>query len=258
MIRLTKLKEHYNLWTNDRGKTQHLSATEGYGHMGRPYVATIAKVKEGWYKVLPTKFTGHVTSTKVYEPTNKLETLLADVKHLVSTYKYDSEFYHPDLREGYLEEMATHSIFRNLGFKNEYVNHGTCYSLKRENLIGGDAMNVVLQINGLSVNNFLKPEDKRPEKVNISFPVGEWSWTSIKDVANDPGEISKAVQSLMKKVYLVEAAECLSIADKFEDGNVDNLQKEILAGFNIKTEDFRTELINRLEETLKTLKNEKV
>lgn len=246
MIRLKELKEHYRLWSTDRGKTQsvyELAPTYG-SYSPYKYLATIEKEKEGWYRVCDSK---HLEICHSFKPTNKIEQLIDDINTLISSYEYSSEHYNPMFRDGYFEEIVVHDELRKLGFKSDRC----VYSMERGNIIGGKSMNVVFSINGLEAKF---GDVEQSESVSISFFTGDYAWTEISNIKRNPKDILAQINATLKKIYLIEAISCFKLSESFVDGDIDNIEQVVLSGFNLKKQDFKQELIDRLENTLKILK----
>lgn len=253
MIKVKDLKEHYNVFTPDRGKTLYLGALNEHGiYNVHKYLATLKKIKDGVYQVKESKFLKPFGFHLRY----KLSDIIEDINTLVSAYKYESEFYDERFRDGYFEEITVHHELRKLGFKLE-KHMSTTYELKMKNIIGQENI-ISLSIDGLDNDYGLYGNSNGlKENVKVCFHTGDYGWVEVKDVKRHPDEILPVIHSVLKKIKLAEAADSLLFADKLQDSIIDNIVMCKIDGLDVIRDDFKQTLITRLEETLNKLKNGK-
>lgn len=239
MITLKELEKYYRVHSLDNGKTQNLSTLEPIG-LYTPYkfLCHITKVKTGVYSVGD------------FEPTSDINILIENQKEYTASLKYNSEFYNPDYRKGYFEEMVVCDYLRNLGFKSH---NDDTYSYNFKDVYGKKIEIVTITISGLSDLAFGETELK--DTVTVIVHLNENSWLSVKDIKRDADIIIDTIQGLIKPLFISTTFESLKMTEKFENVAVD---MNINSGFlNVTTEPYKEKLINQLEEMLKVLKNEK-
>jgi hypothetical protein len=237
MITLKQLKEHFSLFTRDRGKTQLLySLTERGDYTPDKYLCHIIKVAPGYY-ALPE-----------FEHTNKIDVLLEDVKkHLVSL-KYNSEFYNPYYIDGYFEHMCVTEYMRSIGFESTGQSN---YILKRKNIYGGDREKICIYVSGLEIEYGGKELSKT---IDIVLWRGDSSWVSVKNIKRHPDYIIPEIDALLKPLFLVNSADDFKKSEELTFKNIDVVMEQLLGDYSIGTQNVKDQLIKSLEETLEKLK----
>jgi hypothetical protein len=237
MITLKELGNYYKYYSMDNGKTQNLSTLEPIGlYTPHKFLCHITKVKNGVYKVGD------------FEPTNNIDVLVENQKEYTKSLKYNSEFYNPNYRKGYFEEMVVHEYLTNLGFK---VHDNDTYSYNFKDAYGKDVELATITISGLSDLAFGCKELN--DTVTVIVHLNENSWMSVKDVKRNADTILETIQGIIKPLFISTSFESLKIAEKLENVAI---VMNINSGFlNVETEPYKEKLIKQLEDMLKVLKN---
>lgn len=175
---------------------------------------------------LPHKFLCEIHRTrggkfffKDNEPIDKIEVLEKQIRDHVESLPFNSEYYNPMLRPDLFVCLCVTEFLRKLGFKNE---NSDFFTLEVKSIYGNKNP-FYLSIFGLESEYFAAKngewECKLLPEVKISLSTGEYSFLTV--ICNrDVDEIIKAINNLLKPLFLSETLEFLKLTDnvKLFDG----------------------------------------
>jgi len=190
-----------------------------------------------------------------FKPTNKLEVLEEQVKEHVASLKYDSDYYCPSWRAGLFEEMIIHDYLGSIGFKHpHYSSSQETYELVDKNIYGFKSSDIVISIEGLwAWNHYVDGKFVLPKEVNVLLHTGDSSWMEVK-AKREVEDIKKAIDSLLKPLYLTDSARNLKNATVLKNASdVEMTMNKLTASYDIGSVDFKSTLKKQLEETLAKL-----
>lgn len=238
-MRVRDLKENYEVLERD-GAYHLYDPNRGSGRRNvYKYLCSIQKES-------PTKF--KVKGFK--KSTSKFEELQQMIDKKVASYKYDSEYYDPNYRRGFFEEIIIHDYMDELGFSRESHSSGyDTYVLKRPSIYGHQATEVVLTFRNLDTLGYWSPKKgykNFPKEVDIMLSTGDWSWISSKAKRNVE-DIKKGINSLLKPLMLTEGVENVKSSEKMEEvGDVDLLMQQFSIAAGMQSKDAKAELKKKL------------
>ena len=243
---IKEIKADYKVSTFDRGKTLLLSHKTKLGRYNvNKFIVALEKIKAGCYRIKASKCPNSHSLGSSME-TYKWTLLKEIIGNHIDRYDFDSEFYNPEFREGYMEEIAVHDHLRDfLEFKHDDTQWGIQQYSKE---LAKGQFEIILTISGLE-RMTLTSADKN--EVKIAYH-GKNSFLEIA-VDRDPSKICDAIDSLIKPEILMCASEMIQYNHrlKFEAFEV---QKKEVKGLDVIAKDYKKDLILNLEEILKTLK----
>lgn len=189
-----ELDKHYLVYKN-KDKSYSLCTLEERGRRSKhKYLCSLKKERDTW--MLP-------NSTKV----DNIACLKKEVENYVKSLEYDSEYYDPMYREGYFEDMIIHDyLVEELNFKCK----SNSYHSNDENIYGMKSQ-ISLMFYGLDVYGGIE------EKVEMKLfdnSKGFTKWLSVTTNRNVK-DIKSGIDSLLKPLYLADAAAAIIKANKF-------------------------------------------
>jgi len=236
MTTLKELKEHYYISNYKyEGKYLIYDKTPGSGQRSvYKYLCSAIKNKNSWI-------------IENFKPVSKLNDIKDLINKHVSTYKYDSEYYQPQYRDGILEEYVIHDYLRELGFSISDNSFGsTTYTNENKNVYG-KVNNIHLTFDGLSCF-----KDEISKIVKIIYTVDFGSWVSV-EVNRDCESIIKGIDSILNPLLVTESVTNFTNSEKLHNKYTDidlmisNLSSNLI---NVETNYKET-----LKEKLQTLIN---
>lgn len=226
MITIKELKKHYKVFKHGKDTFLIHELKTGNSRMVHKYLCTITNNKGYW-------------TAPNFKSTGKLDVLKNNIETYVDSLEYDSEYYYPRYREGIFEELIIHDYLSSIGFK-----YGTGYSdietyeLNQKNIYGKDS-DISLTFYGLDTCN------KISEYVEISYLIAFGSWVSVK-VKRNVEDIKKGIDSILKPLFLSDAATGIINDDKLESNEQLDVLFNKLVGFTKHESSGREELKNKL------------
>jgi len=238
MIKVKDLKELFKVETSDRGKTLHLfDKKNGSGSRTvHKYLVTLKKVSTGIY----------IVSHGKTRQSSKLDDLLSNIEYKIKSYKYDSEYYDPRMRDGSFEELIVIDKLNEMGFQ---MNNRDNFILMEKSLYGDEKVIADISIYGL--DSF---ENK--QELKITLHIGEFKWVDSKPVKRDVEEILNSVKNLIGPLSLVNTLNGFEIVEKCGNFNVDDIKIKQMntKTLTIEEKELKPILIEKLENALKQLK----
>ena len=227
-----EIKEHFKVSKFTINKNLHLySKTEKGKHLAIKYLCSL-KTEGSYFSIVNSKL----------PKTNKIEKLKEDVESYLSTLDFDSEYYNPEFRDGFFEELVISDYLRNKGFEHGTNDYFQFTSKKSYSQI----KTIELEIQNLDSMS----EIKEDIEVKLLF---ETKWLSVKCKRN-VYDIIKTIEGLLYPILLLNTTSLISLTDKFTPQNIEMTEKKI-SGFDVKSKEIKDELIEKLEKTLKVLKD---
>lgn len=222
MITIKELKKHYTVFKDGKDTFLIHELKTGNSRMVHKYLCTVTNNKGYW-------------TVPNFKSTGKLDVLKNNIETYVDSLEYDSEYYYPRYREGIFEEHIIHDYLDSIGFKygKNYSDIET-YDLKQKNIYGKES-NVSLTFSGL--NSF----NKVSEYVEISYSIAWGSWVSVK-VKRNVEDIKKGIDSILKPLFLSDAATGIINDDKLESNEQLEVLFNKLIGFTKSESSGREEL----------------
>lgn len=233
MITIKELKKHYGVFKNGKDTFLIHELKTGNSRMVHKYLCTVTNNKGYW-------------TVSNFKSTGKLDVLKNNIETYVDSLEYDSEYYYPRYREGVFEEHIIHDYLGTIGFK-----YGTSFSdietyeLDQKNIYGKES-DISLTFSGL--NSF----NKVSEYVEISYSVSWGSWVSVK-VKRNVEDIKKGINSILKPLFLSDAATGIINDDKLESYEQLDVLFNKLIGFSSHESSGREELKHKLLELANSL-----
>lgn len=235
-MRVRDLKENYEVL--ERGGFYHLYDPERGSGMRSVY-KYLCSVK----KVGPTKF--RLRGGR--KETSSFEELQNMIDKKVASYKYSSEYYDPNYRRGYFEEIIIHDYLEELGFESVDYSFGyETYVLKRPSIYGHQPTKVALTFKGLRAIGAYVGKEEFPNKVHVSLSTGDWSSVNT-DADRNVEDIKKAINSLLKPLMLTEGVENVKTSEKMEEvGDVDLLFNKFSLAAGMQSVDAKAHIKEKL------------
>lgn len=226
MITIKELKKYYTVFKHGKDTFLIHELKTGNSRMVYKYLCTVTNNKGYW-------------TVPNFKSTGKLDVLKNNIETYVDSLEYDSEYYYPRYREGVFEEHIIHDYLDSIGFKygNNYSDFET-YDLKQKNIYGKES-DVSLTFSGLNAFN------KVSECVEISYSIAWGSWVSVK-VKRNVEDIKKGIDSILKPLFLSDAATGIINDDKLESNEQLDVLFNKLVGFTKHESSGREELKNKL------------
>lgn len=247
---LEQIKEHYNVVTHDRGKTLLLEDKHEKGRysVGK-FIVALERVKTGVYKVKASRACGESISTARWSVLKQL------IDDHVSRYDFDSEFYNPNYREGYFDEIAVHDyLTEHLEFKHVDTQWGIIgYEKNFPGAYETPGFSMLLNISGLDIDGTGFLEKKKTNEATIAYMPKGSSWVEVK-CKRDAREICLTIDGLLRPILLMGAFTQLSYIDRLSNHDISPILCKPNGILNTTTEPIKKKLIEQLEETLKTLR----
>jgi hypothetical protein len=190
-----------------------------------------------------------------FKPTNNLEVFEKQVMDYINSLPYDSDYYCPNWRAGLFEEMIIHDYLGSIGFKKPFhSSDNETYELLDKNIYGFKSSDIVISIYGLwAWNHYVDGKFVLPKEVDVLLCTGEGSWMKVES-KRDVEDIKKAIDSLLKPLYLTDSARNLKNATALKNASdVEITLNKLTANLEFVTIDFKATLKKQLEETLAKL-----
>jgi hypothetical protein len=247
-MKLAEIKENYKVESKERGKFLNLFDKNCMGiYNVDKYLVTLERVNTGIYKILGSRYSNSIELNEIGD-FKEFDILQLYINSYVDGYDFNSEFYNPDFTDGYMETIAVHDYLINtLGFEFKDDSFGLKYYTKK--LPGAyyeNQLKIGISINGLSSYNETYSKDiEISMHFNTSIISSKIEFNALK--------ICYAIDSLIKPVFLINAAESIKFSKILRNSNTQILQKKI-TGLNINITDITENLILQLEQTLEILK----
>ena len=190
-------------------------------------------------------------SRATHFPTNTIVKDIDELDRVANEWADNAEYepitYCPDCRKSYVAELRIHDHLVDLGFKQNRLSNSYSVDLSNIGTHGGLTL-------------FLEIDDRLNDDFSISLTVktGVDSWIDLS--GNDYEKVIENIDSFMRLIMLNTMCSSLNIYNKVgtaDVGNIDGmLMKKVVNYIDVKATSFKDYLINTLEDTLKTLKNE--
>lgn len=173
-----------------------------------------------------------------------VETLKEQINDFVSKLPYDSEYYNPMLKNGLKDELIVFDYLSSINFeRNSYVNNHDGFELKSPSIYGYQATKISLYFIGF--------DDENSNEIKVNLSSSYYSWVSVK-CKKDATEIIKAIDSLLKPLFITEAASNLKNSDNMKMSEVE-LTLNKLKGLDIEKSSMKEYLKKELLTIANTL-----
>jgi len=254
---IKEIKEDYKVETYDRGKTLILSHKTKNGiYAVSKFLVALNKVKPGVYEVQASKCPNSWKINHTSMATAKWAILKQLIGLRVKDYDFNSEFYNPMYREGYMEELAVRNhLTDRLDFKYLDSQWGIdAYEKTWPGVYGKGEYRMLLHINGLDlIGGFGGSKKTIKDKVSVSLSMRDGSWVEVK-VDRKPEEIANTIDSLIRPEILVLAKNLLNYSHILNSVEINPTMKEPSGALDITEKNIKKEMIQQLEQTLKSLR----
>ena len=224
MVTIKELKKHYEVFKHGKDTFLIHELKTGNSRMVHKYLCTVTRIQKRYWSVVGQGI-----------PTAKLDVLKANIEKYVDSLEYDSEYYYPMYRKGVFEEHIIHDYLSSIGFKygSSYSDIET-YKLNQKNIYGKES---VISLTFVGLNSF----NKVSEYVEISYSIAFGSWVSVK-VKRNVDDIKKGIDSILKPLFLSDAATGIINDDKLESNEQLEVLFNQLIGFTKSESSGREEL----------------
>lgn len=233
---LKEIKKHYRLekYREDKQKFLVYSKNPGTGmRMVFQYFCLITRIG--------TKF-----FVDGYKPTSDINILKSQIDDYVSNLKYNSEYFNPHFRKGYVEELIIHDYMNELGFKSD-MSSDDVYKLSNENAYGYVTTNVSVSFYGLRAFD---------EKDKVTIYVWTSGTSCIKtEVIKDVESIKEGIDSLLKPLLISDSINNFNTAEKMENDtmDIDIFLSKINHSLDMTNQNYKSKLKDRLIELIDKL-----